>query len=79
MSLLPLTIPADQTHALDCDRSRTDLAIIGRACEMNRALISVFAAVGLVVAGGSVATASDGAPPRTTHGPCQYTQTPDEP
>lgn len=46
---------------------------------MNRALISAFAAVTLVVSGGSAATASDGAPPRTTHGPCQYTQTPDEP
>lgn len=46
---------------------------------MNRALISTFAAVTLVVSGGSAATASDGAPPRTTHGPCQYTQTPDEP
>ncbi|MFI8363391.1 peptidylprolyl isomerase [Streptomyces sp. NPDC085612] len=46
---------------------------------MNRAVISGLAAVALVVSGGGVATASDGAPPRTTHGPCQYTQTPDEP
>ncbi|MFE2012914.1 peptidylprolyl isomerase [Streptomyces sp. NPDC059491] len=47
---------------------------------MSRLLISVFTAVTLVVSGGSLATASSGAaPPRTTHGPCQYTQTPDEP
>ncbi|MFF3607903.1 peptidylprolyl isomerase [Streptomyces sp. NPDC002463] len=46
---------------------------------MRRALISAFAATALVVSGGSVATASDSAPPRTTHGPCQYSQTPDEP
>ncbi|TXS21940.1 peptidylprolyl isomerase [Streptomyces sp. adm13(2018)] len=47
---------------------------------MSRLLLSVFTAVALVVSGGSVAAASSNvAPPRTTHGPCQYTQTPDEP
>lgn len=47
---------------------------------MHRLLINVFTAMALVVSGGSVAAASSNvAPPRVTHGPCQYTQTPDEP
>ncbi|MYW45107.1 peptidylprolyl isomerase, partial [Streptomyces sp. SID161] len=45
---------------------------------MNRALVTASAAAVLVVSGGTTAIASD-APPRTTHGPCQYTQTPSEP
>jgi len=45
---------------------------------MGRTLMTALAAAALVVSGGGIASASD-APPRTTHGPCQYTRTPDEP
>ncbi|MFG2576306.1 peptidylprolyl isomerase [Streptomyces sp. NPDC048481] len=36
-------------------------------------------AAALVVSAGSTTASADDGPPRTTHGPCQYTQTPDEP
>ncbi|MFD7868820.1 peptidylprolyl isomerase [Streptomyces sp. NPDC059783] len=51
---------------------------------MGRTLMTAVVAVALVASGGGVASASgsDSAsvtPPRSTHGPCQYTETPDEP
>ncbi|WP_069767107.1 peptidylprolyl isomerase [Streptomyces sp. LUP30] len=46
---------------------------------MNRTLMTVLAAAALVMSGGNVTASAAEAPPRTTHGPCQYTQTPDEP
>ncbi|MGW3997563.1 peptidylprolyl isomerase [Amycolatopsis sp. NPDC004772] len=46
---------------------------------MNKTLLTALAAGALFVAGQGVATAADAPPPKTTHGPCQYTETPDEP
>ncbi|MDQ0963836.1 peptidyl-prolyl cis-trans isomerase B (cyclophilin B) [Streptomyces sp. B4I13] len=46
---------------------------------MIRALMTASAAAALVVSAGSIPASASDAPPRTTHGPCQYTQTPDEP
>ncbi|MEU5940524.1 peptidylprolyl isomerase [Micromonospora sp. NPDC047548] len=55
-----------------------------RAAPTLRRLAGVtLASAALVVAGGTAAVAAPGtdasAPPRTTHGPCAYTATPDEP
>ena len=46
---------------------------------MKKTLVTALAAGALFVAGNGVATAADAPPPKTTHGPCQYTETPDEP
>jgi peptidyl-prolyl cis-trans isomerase B (cyclophilin B) len=46
---------------------------------MKKTLLTALAAGALFVAGNGVAAAADAPPPKTTHGPCQYTETPDEP
>ena len=46
---------------------------------MKRTLLTVLATGALLAAGGGVATAADAPPPKVTHGPCQYTETPDDP
>lgn len=45
---------------------------------MKRTFATALAVGALLAAGTGVATAAE-APPKTTHGPCQYTETPDEP
>jgi peptidyl-prolyl cis-trans isomerase B (cyclophilin B) len=46
---------------------------------MKKALVTALAVGALFAAGSGVASAADAPPPKTTHGPCQYTGTPDEP
>jgi peptidyl-prolyl cis-trans isomerase B (cyclophilin B) len=47
---------------------------------MKKALVTALAVGALFAAGSGVAAADDTPPPpKTTHGPCQYTETPDEP
>src|SRR2546429_2781806 len=55
------------------DNARQHLSIRTRAAVIG-------AAAGLLFSiGGTAAWAADAPPPKTTHGPCMYTETPDEP